>query len=319
MTNEEALRLIKSSTGNSFVVWSLTDNAVLAVHAVPPGETGLELLDTISDGNPTYPGPVKARFLDPRTTTLATLEEQQHEEDQVNRRVNIFRSWVESSTDELLRILENVEFRPPMDAFHGHRHIVRQLYYSPDRVLSREQLGRLDAIARPPQDLVADQLECALAVLHKDRDRLERFWSRRSATHGVSDSEAFTIAAGDLQLDSRDVVEHLIETVRRPNLFEPRFNAMVALGKIGAPAGDDAASAIAEHIYESSQWVAAVRSLSIQRIRTSASDWSACADCVRGMVPDMDDGLPYFRPCPACYGLSWIKLPDPPNRGPQRR
>jgi hypothetical protein len=316
MTNEEALRLIKSGTGNSFVVWSLTANAIIAVHAVPPGDDGLELLDTISDGNPTYSEPVKARFLDPTTTTLATLEEEQHQEDQVHRRVSIFRSWVESSTDELLRILENVDFRPPMDAFHGHRHIVRQLYYSPVRVLSREQLGRLDAIARPPQELVADQLECALAVLHKDRDRLERFWSQHSATYW--DSEAFTIAVGDLQLDSRDVVEHLIETVRRPNLFEPRFNAMVALGKIGAPAGDDAASAIAEHIWESSDWVAAVRSLSIQRIRTPAADWHTCTDCVRGMVPDMDDGLPYFRPCPACYGLSWIKLPDPPNRGPQR-
>ena len=171
----------------------------------------------------------------------------------------------------------------------------------------------LDAIAASRrgflEELVANELECCPAVLHKDRERLGRFWSCASDTRWVGDSEAFVHAASDLQLDRPGVVEHFIETVRRPDMFGPRFNAMVALGKIGATAGDDAASVIEEYIYESSPWVAAVRRLCIQRIRTSASDWVTCADCVRGLVPDSSDAIGYYKGCPTCHGLSWVKSP----------
>jgi hypothetical protein len=94
-------------------------------------------------------------------------------------------------------------------------------------------------------------------------------------------------------------------------MFGPRFDAMLALGKIGKTAGEDAAAAIEEHIYESSEEVAAVRHLSIQRIRTSVSAWRSCPDCVRGIVPDNSHEIPSFKSCATCRGLSWIQTPVP--------
>jgi hypothetical protein len=206
-------------------------------------------------------------------------------------------------------MLEEDDFQPPMDSFHGPRHIIEQLYYAADRVVSQEQLERLDAVAVCRRGRFENPLwtetQCCLAVLSKDRRRLERLWSPRGTW------QAFTVAAGDLQLDSRHVVDHLVETVRRPFMFAPRFDAMLALGKIGRTAGEDAAAEIEEHIYESSEEVAALRLLSTQRIRTSVSDWRSCPDCVRGRVRDNSHVIPSFKSCATCRGLSWIKSPVP--------
>jgi hypothetical protein len=143
--------------------------------------------------------------------------------------------------------------------------------------------------------------------LYKDRDRLERFWSRWTNTLNLAASDDFGIAAGDLQLDSRHVVDGFIQVVGRPGMFGPRFDAMVALGKIGSTAGEEAGATIAQHIYESSQQVATVQNLSIQRIRTHASDWDPCTVCVRGMVPENHGMVPSFLACPACKGLGWVQ------------
>ena len=140
-----------------------------------------------------------------------------------------------------------------------------------------------------------------------DRDRLERFWSRWIGTVKLAASDAFATATGDLQLDSGPVIDSFMEVVRSSGMFGPRFDAMVALGKIGSSAGETAAAAIAAHIYQSSQQVAAVCDLSIERIRSSASDWRPCRVCVRGMVPVVHGVIPRFAACPACKCLGWVR------------
>src|SRR5262249_31623089 len=210
----------------------------------------------------------------------------------IHDRERTFRSWQAYSTNDLLGILEHGEFPPPMDPFYGAQHIIEQLYYSPRRALSSEQLGRLDAMAASScaslEPAVALRLECWLAVLHRDRDRLERFWSRWIGTVKLAASDAFATAAGDLQLDSGPVIDSFMEVVRSSGMFGPRFDAMVALGKIGSSAGETAAATIAAHIYQSSQQVAAVRDLSIERNTphtTHLQDPSASAKIIRERHP----------------------------------
>jgi len=276
MTNEEALHCIKT-TDYCYVVWSIEKNVVIAVYPVPRDATIEQGSAALSKVDSEHAGPTKGRFLDPRTTTLTTLSEEQQQTETIHDRERTFRSWQAYSTNDLLGILEHGEFPPPMDPFYGAQHIIEQLYYSPRRALSSEQLGRLDAMAASScaslEPAVALRLECWLAVLHRDRDRLERFWSRWIGTVKLAASDAFATATGDLQLDSGPVIDSFMEVVRSSGMFGPRFDAMVALGKIGSSAGETAAATIAAHIYQSSQQVAAVCDLSIERIRSSASDW----------------------------------------------
>jgi hypothetical protein len=147
MTNQEALRLIKS-TDYCYVVWSIATNAIIAVHPVPRDPSPGDLLAAISKMESAHAG-AKGRFLDPGTTTLATLEEEQRDEERISSRQSIFESWLPCSTEELIRKLEAEDFQPPMDLFHGPRHIIEELYYAPDRVVSKEQLERLDAVCGP--------------------------------------------------------------------------------------------------------------------------------------------------------------------------
>src|SRR5262245_56300153 len=193
MTNEEALHCIKT-TDYCYVVWSIEKNVVIAVYPVPRDATIEQGSAALSKVDSEHAGPTKGRFLDPRTTTLTTLSEEQQTET-IHDRERTFRSWQAYSTNDLLGILEHGEFPPPMDPFYGAQHIIEQLYYSPRRALSSEQLGRLDAMAASScaslEPAVALRLECWLALLHRDRDRLERFWSRWIGTVKLAASDAF--------------------------------------------------------------------------------------------------------------------------------
>jgi len=146
MTNEEALHCIKT-TDYCYVVWSIEKNVVIAVYPVPRDATIEQRSAALSMVDSEHAGPTKGRFLDPRTTTLTTLSEEQQQTETIHGRERTFRAWQAYSTNDLLGILERGEFPPPMDPFYGAQHIIDQLYFSPRRALSSEQLGRLDAMA----------------------------------------------------------------------------------------------------------------------------------------------------------------------------
>src|SRR4029077_4787230 len=114
-------------------------------------------------------------------------------------------------------------------------------------------------------------------------------------------SNAFAIAAGDLALDRDDIIAKLVKRVESAWPFELQFQSMLVLGKIGAPAGERAASTIASHIYDSSEEVRAVRDRVLSRIRTPPNAWKPCGVCVRGMV--RHEGEWRFTACSECLGL----------------
>ncbi len=313
MTNEEALRLIKA-TEYCYVEWSTQENVVVAVHALQKGA-----LSRMPNG---CGGLTKGRFLDPAAVSIETLRNEQAETDRVSARQRIFWSWQASRTDDLVLLLETAAFPAPMDAFHGARHIIEQIYYARSPELSPGQIERLDCVAAagPLDRAVTYRLECWLAVIHNDRKRLERFWRLGLArTVNLAVWSDFAIAAGDLPLDLHDVTDDFVATVARPGMFGPRFNAMLALGKIGASAGDRAASAILEHIYDSNEGLAALRDRVVSRIRTPASDWSPCKSCVKGMVAELGEDIPHFKACQLCLGLGHVRDGSSPTTDWSRR
>ena len=324
MTNEEALELIKR-TERCFVVWATDRNEVVAVHRVGPNNNPEEMARPLQAMSTDYQGPTAGRFFESADVTLETLEAQQSDTARINRRVEVFSEWAETPTEGLIRILERSDFQHPMDAYHGSSVIIQMLYHHRRRELTEDQLGRLDAIAASPvpdrlDRSARDGLECYLSVLRGDPERLRRFWERRlSKGKDFSVWDVFTTAAGDLRVSHPEIIAQLIDTVEKPFLFGPRFEAMVALGKIGPPAGTRAAEVIGAAIYDSSAEVVGARDRSIERILSADADWLVCAACERGRTPWVNYGVPTTRACGDCYGLGFVPCHTPEARDETNR
>jgi hypothetical protein len=311
MTNQEALELIKR-TERCFVVWATDRNEVVAVHRVGPNNNPEEMARPLQAMSTDYQGPTAGRFFESANVTLGTLEAQQTDQARINRRVEIFNEWAETPTEGLIRILERTDFQDPMDAYHGSSVIIRMLYRYRWRELTAAQLDRLDKVAATPapdrlEQSAKDGLECYLCVLRGDPERLKRFWERRMSRGIDAPSwDAFTTAAGDLRVTYPEIIAQLIDTVGKPFMFGPRFEAMVALGKIGAPAGARAAEVIRAAVYDSTPEIIGARDRSVSRIMSDDAGWLVCAACERGQVPSAGDRVPWTRACGSCYGLGFV-------------
>src|SRR5215468_6173197 len=115
--------------------------------------------------------------------------------------------------------------------------------------------------------------------------------------------DAFTDAAGNLPTLDQDIIAQLIKIVETPFMFGPRWEAMVALGKIGTSAGPRAVDVIEKSIYDSSDHVTAVRNRVVARIRQPASNWIQCPHCYRGYVDGIGSNIPSVHTCTECLGL----------------
>lgn len=314
MTNEEALKRIRElGTPTCFVKWSLTSHEIVAVRAGEFGWFGTGVADTVSPDE----GPHMGRFLDVANVTLETLRTQQEKNQQeaaeLAERVRRRLAWQDVPIEQLLDLLEAERVSQKFADFEVP-FILKTLYYARSAALSSDHLGRLNAMAArrffsPLGSKNAYTLECYLAVIGRDPSRLLRHWDRQRPSDRKGFREGVVTAAGDLQIDRHDVLEYLVERVARGAFFDARFAAMIALGKIGAGAGESAAEAILIHIYESSELVASVRRLAVARIRSSAEDWVRCGNCVRGGRLDTSDGSPWFELCSDCSGLGHIPRP----------
>ena len=304
MTNEEALRLIQA-TESCFVVWSTVTNEIVGV---TPGRSSDELLDPLPTMN-AHDGPTCGRFFASASVSMSTLRDQQAETTSIAERVWVLCSLRAWDIEELIWPLETGVFPPNLSHGSDAPGLIEEIYYGRSTQLSAQHLARLEAIAGQGacshlESRAAAKLECVLAVMQADRPRLERFWRLRFPDQMGGFYDYAAIAAGDLALDEDEVVRSLIAAVEKGWPFEARFNAMLALGKIGASAGESAASAIATHIYDSSAQVSAARDKVLARIRTPASKWRACGTCVRGMVrrPEW-----FFTHCPKCLGIGQVR------------
>jgi hypothetical protein len=303
MTNEEALRLIKS-TKYCFVVWSSLTREVIAVRPQESASVDLSRVAIVFGKE----ADVRGRVFDSATVSMSTLLEEQSDMAGLAERQRTVGSWRTCETDSLIRLLETGEFPPHTSVRRDSRLLIDEIYYARADGLSPQQVARLEAVAAQRYFSVlgsdaAYKLECALAVILNDRPRLERFWRLHSDKRLRYFSRGFAIAAGDLALDLPDVIESFVATVENGWPFASRFSAMLALGKIGAAAGSRAADSIAAHIYDSSESVSTLRDRVLLRIRTPSSDWQTCDSCVRGMVPRPPDQFPGFERCSQCCGL----------------
>ena len=313
LTNEEALRLIKECE-ECYVVWATDQNAVVAVHSI---STEDERLKALASMRTDYEGPTKGRFLKSKDVTIQTLQNEQAETTRIAARVAIFNAWTNCGIDALMDIVIERRFQEPMDVFHGSSHIINRLYkiYGPQ--LTRRHLARLEQFAQATnlgndQESAQERLQCFLAVLQNDPDRLKVFWERHHHPNvDWSTWDAFTDAAGDLPTLDQDIIAQLIKVVETPFMFGPRMEAMVALGKIGPPSGLLAADVIEKSIYDSSAQVAAIRNRVVARIRQLASEWIQCPRCYRGYVDGINYNIPSVDTCAECLGLGRLPKAEP--------
>ena len=112
--------------------------------------------------------------------------------------------------------------------------------------------------------------------------------------------------AGDLRVADQVIINDVIGLVRAQWPFGVKQRAMIALGKIGPPAGSEAARAIREEVYGSTDWIIAQRDRVLARIETAPELWSECTNCRRGKIVDESSSVCTLRNCPGCYGLGLI-------------
>lgn len=306
LTNEQALALIKQ-TKRCFVVWDTRQNAIVAVHEIPADtspEQSFQLLSSMPQG------PTMGRFLDSASVTLEMLEEQQSDIHRMGQRVLAFTSWTQSSTNELIRILEEADVPGPVDVYRGCSYIIDLLYRFRSADLTEPRIARLERLLLSEDPgfaaFVKPELECYLAVWREDPTRLKKLWREHLAQQtNWAIWEAFTAAAGDLGVSDPDIVAHLIEVVETPSMFGPRFAAAMALGKIGPAAGPRAAAVIQSVIYDNSDF-AAVRDRAVARIRSKDAEWIRCPACMRGYTLTVTQEGPRVEPCGVCHRLTFV-------------
>lgn len=316
LTNEQALILIRQHH-ECYVVWATDRRGIVSVTPMRAGATADERMQALAHMGAGYSGPTKGRFLCSDSTTLQTLIDEAAESDRIAGRVAIFQSWKDRSIEALIGILTNADFRPPMDVFHGSQHLVERLYKIHGPRLTPEHCAQLRAFGDSPcrhddQRSAQASLRQYLCVLENDPSRLVAVFEQHEPALIGRSWSAFVAAVGDLRIAHPPILTYLINFVARAGMFGPRFDAMLALGKIGAPAGPRAAEVIVGAIYDSDAAVTALRDRIIKRIRSAPSDWIVCPACFHGYVDGVSSGLPSVQSCRQCFGIGAITHRDEP-------
>lgn len=144
-------------------------------------------------------------------------------------------------------------------------------------------------------------------MLAGDYPRLKRSWVRAHPEifQDVLWHPVLLACIGDLRPREGEPIERLIQTVSSPDLlFGPRYEAMLALGKIGAPAGPRAVQGIRATVHDRDEALVEVRERVVARIETPLDAWLGCPRCYWGHVPGRawsDTG-----PCSSCLGLGVV-------------
>lgn len=313
ITDEEALRLIKECD-ECYVVWATDQNAVVAVHPMPNSATAEDRSKVLASMSSDYNGPTKGRFLVSKDVTLQTLQAEHTETDRIQIRTNIFNSWTKFTVDQLIDVVTERRFCEPMDPFHGSSHIIERLYKIYSRNLTGDSLSRLERFAYSTivcrdQETAQKDLRCYLAVLQNNPGRLKAFWEQYHCPEiDWSTWRAFTDASGDLPIKDQEIISQLIKVVETPFMFGPRYEAMVALGKIGQSSGQRAVDVIKASIHDSSEHVTAARNRAVAHIQGRNEHWMACGRCNRGYVDGTAYNIPSVGFCEKCLGLAYVPI-----------
>ena len=280
MTNEDAFTRIKA-TESCFVVWSPALNEVVTV---TPCKAGNQAPDVVLEAMTAGDGPKVGRFFISATVTMNTLRDQQTEIARTAQRVRILHTlpaWDTGATDRAA--IETGVFPATFSARDD------------GELLIRNSTTRVSISCRHSNSPGSTRLR-----LKRPRAR----WATTlAAIWNAPSPSCVRIGAGSSTCGSRDcpertrAVEQLDHRRWRPcappgryyrdackdgrnGMAVPiRFESMLALGNIGAPAGEPAETSIATHIYDSSEEVSAVRDQVLSRIRTPRTPGNR-AECV---------------------------------------
>jgi hypothetical protein len=304
MTIHDALELI-SQTKQCWVVWSSTTGEVLEVTDAARAEPHAHV-----DSLKQYSGPVQTRWFDSAKVSRKVLEEQARDIARVKERSATLAVWTSAPLEDLLRILESDKFSYPMARDSDSRILIDHIWKFHRAELETAGQLRLRALL-DTQSLgqsAARHLAAYLLALDGDRVRLAEMWRKR------------TDASWDLRLvlmdclahvgvADREVIQDLIAVVENDGLlFEPRFKAMMTLGRLDAARDFGAADAIRAAIYDSEPWIAATKDRVLRRLTTPDSTWEPCRYCSDGLISSPQEFGE--QPCSRCLGLTLVPIGD---------
>ena len=258
--------------------------------------------------------PTVSRFLESASVTAESLndlvEETRRAYESMTARVKIINGWRYQSLSELVAILESGDF--PYPTTQNDSYLLLEIIFDVrDTELNPALIRRLLAVADSqhidiPGEPSVGSLRLYLWRYEMKTTTFVQYWHEHLRGGVVPFLIGPSTFAGDLRVADQIIINDLIGLVRAQWPFGVKQRAMIALGKIGPPAGSEAARAIREEVYDSTDWIIAQRDRVLARIETVPGLWCDCNHCRRGKVTEDSSDILILRDCPRCYGLGLI-------------
>lgn len=272
-----------------------------------PHPEGKELLSRL-DGMGDHGVPVKARYFDSTKVTRQILEKEQVETERIKVRVRIQTGWSAASTDDLVRVLESGAYSYPMARDHDSHFIVAHLWRLHRDELTQDVQRRLHALigSRLLSDRASRNLHAYLLALRGDEQMLLGLWAPGQLAN-LAETESLMECFSHTNTQEPTVIEDLIRIVETADFrFEPRFQAMMTLGRLDSARQTRAANAIRTSVYDSTPGIIAARSRVLARLSSSPVEWGRCPKCSYGWTNGAN-GCGESE-CPNCFGLGLLRI-----------
>jgi len=255
-----------------------------------------------------------SRFFESASLTSTSLsdwiEETRRWHEPLHARFKIINGWRYQPLSDLVAILESGDF-PDSSTSNDSEILLGLIFAVRDRELTPDLIRRLWAVADSEQVKTSGEpfegtLRLSLWGYEMKTAEFVRYWHAHRHGGMVPFLVGPSKFAGDLRVTDQVIVNDLICLVRAQWPFGIKPPAIIALGKVGSPAGSEAARAIREEVYDSTDWIIAQRDRVLARIETAPELWSECTNCRRGKIVDESSFCCTLRDCPECYGLGLI-------------
>jgi hypothetical protein len=304
MDIDTALNLIREIP-EGYIVWQVDNGEIVRV--IPfkeeddPKKRFADLPRTINGRVIEYVGgPYQ-----PNEITRSYLEQAQAEYIKVHLRITMFTDWARQSAEQLVTVLETGDYPPAGNGSDDHiliEYLFEFHWQELNQVLRNRLWHLLDTDRLKPLAILI--LKLYLLTLEQKKDRFITLWMEEFHEKTTPYHLAMK-CAGDLQITDATIINDLIQTIKSNVLFIAKHQAMIALGRIGVAAGEQATQVIEEVIYESNPEVGKQRELALKRIRTSPYNWVVCGSCHNGIAQYF---VRYARAstCETCYGFGFI-------------
>ena len=314
MTIDEALQAIKGSLECLVTLRAVTGEILVAKHLTPdsPDEDRRACLCPVTIVP--FEATTVSRFLESASVTSASLsawiEETQRWYEPPYACFKIINGWRYQPLSDLVAILESGDF-PDHTTLKDSDILLRLIFDVRDVELNPDLVRRLWAVADSEQVKSSDEsyagtLRLSLWGYEMKTAEFVRYWYEHRHGRRVPFLGGPSKFAGDLRVTDQVIVNDLVDRVRARWPFGIKQLAMIALGKIGSQTGSEAARAIREEIYDSTDFIIAQRDRVLARIETVSGIWRDCMNCRRGQIIDESSFCCTLRDCPGCYGLGLI-------------